>query len=165
MLYHNCLSYHHRHRHLMSLGENLLLFSLDLGWIMVSVCLGLVQIYHDKSHILGNSLKSESHSVVSNSLWPQVLYSPWNSPDHNTSLQGIFPTQGSSPDLLRCRQILYHLRQQGSPRILESVAYPFSSRSSWPRNWTLLHFRWILYQLTYQGSSSPEQIGTGGPPD
>ena len=34
------------------------------------------------------------------------------------------------------RRILYQLSQQGSPRILERVAYPFSSRSSWPRNWT-----------------------------
>ena len=29
-------------------------------------------------------------------------------------LQGIFPTQGSSPGLLHCRQILYHLSYQGS---------------------------------------------------
>ena len=28
-------------------------------------------------------------------------------------LQGIFPTQGLNPDLLHCRQILYHLSQQG----------------------------------------------------
>ena len=28
-------------------------------------------------------------------------------------LQGIFPTQGLNPDLLYCRQILYHLSQQG----------------------------------------------------
>ena len=41
-------------------------------------------------------------------------------------LQGIFPTQGSNPGLLTCRQILYHLSHQGSPRILEWVAYPFS---------------------------------------
>ena len=27
-------------------------------------------------------------------------------------LQGIFPTQGSNPGLLRCRQILYHLSYQ-----------------------------------------------------
>ena len=27
-------------------------------------------------------------------------------------------------------------RHKGSPRILEWVAYPFSSGSSWPRNWT-----------------------------
>ena len=31
-------------------------------------------------------------------------------------LQGIFPTQRLSPGLLRCRQILYQLSYQGSPR-------------------------------------------------
>ena len=30
-------------------------------------------------------------------------------------LQGIFSTQGLSPGLLNCRQILYHLNHQGSP--------------------------------------------------
>ena len=30
-------------------------------------------------------------------------------------LQGIFPTQGSNPGLLHCRQILYHLSHQGIP--------------------------------------------------
>ena len=30
-------------------------------------------------------------------------------------LQGIFLNQGSNPGLLHCRQILYHLSQQGSP--------------------------------------------------
>ena len=29
--------------------------------------------------------------------------------------KGIFPTQGSNPGLLLCRQILYHLSNQGSP--------------------------------------------------
>ena len=59
--------------------------------------------------------ESESHSVVSNSLQPHGLYSPWNSPGQNTGvvslslLQGIFPTQGSNPGLLHCRQILYQL--------------------------------------------------------
>ena len=53
-----------------------------------------------------------------------------------TLLQGIFPTQGLNPGLLHCRQILYHLGHKGSPRILEWVAYPFSSRSSQPRNCT-----------------------------
>ena len=28
-------------------------------------------------------------------------------------LQGIFPTQGSNPGLLHCRQILYHLNHEG----------------------------------------------------
>ena len=69
-------------------------------------------------------------------------YSPWNSPGQNTGVgslslsQGIFPTQGSNPGLLHCRQILYQLSHKGCPIILEWVAYPFSMGSSRPRNWT-----------------------------
>ena len=48
----------------------------------------------------------------------------------------MFPTQGSNSGVPHCREILYHVSYQGSPRILEWVAYPFSSRSSQPRNWT-----------------------------
>ena len=75
-------------------------------------------------------------------LWPHGLYSPWNSPDQNTGvgslslLQGIFPTQGFNPGLPHCRQILYQLSHKLSPRTLKWVAYPFSSGSSRPRNWT-----------------------------
>ena len=85
---------------------------------------------------------SESHLVVSDSLWPHGLYSPWNSPGQNTEvgslslLQGIFPTQGSNSGLPHCRRILHQLSHKRSPRILEWVAYPFSSGSSQPRNWT-----------------------------
>ena len=67
---------------------------------------------------------------------------PWNSPGQNTRvgslslLQGIFPTQESNPGLPHCRQILSQLSHKGSPRIQEWVAYPLSSRSSQPRNWT-----------------------------
>ena len=87
-------------------------------------------------------IESESHSVVSYSLWPHGLYRPWNSPGQNIGvgklslLQGIFPTHGSNPGLLHCRQILYQLSHKGSPRILEWVAYSFSKWSSWPRNRT-----------------------------
>ena len=86
--------------------------------------------------------ESESLSVVSDTLWSKGLYSRWNSPGQNTGvgslslLQGIFPTQGANLGLLHCRWILYQLSHKGSPRILEWVAYPFSSRSSWPRNLT-----------------------------
>ena len=86
--------------------------------------------------------ESESRSVLSDSLWPHVLYSPWNSPGQNARvgrlslLQGIFPTQGSNPGLPHCRRILYQLSHKGNPRILEWVAYPFSSRSFWPRSQT-----------------------------
>ena len=67
---------------------------------------------------------------------------PWNSPGQNTGvsslslLQGIFPTQESNQALLYCRWILYQLSYQGSPRILEWVAYPFCGGSSRPRNWS-----------------------------
>ena len=57
--------------------------------------------------------ESESHAVVSNSLQPHGLYSPWNSPGQNTGvgscslLQGIFLTQELNRSLLLCRWILY----------------------------------------------------------
>ena len=62
-----------------------------------------------------SSRESGSHSVMSDSLRPHGLHSPWNSPGQNTGVgslslfQGIFPTQGSDPHLLHCRRILYHL--------------------------------------------------------
>ena len=68
-------------------------------------------------------VRSESYSVLSNSLQLHGLYSPWNSLGQNTGtgslslLQGIFPTQGSNPGLLHCRQILYQLNHQGSPSL------------------------------------------------
>ena len=49
---------------------------------------------------------------------------------------GVFPSQGSNPDLPHFRKILYQLNHQGSPRILEWVAYSFSRGSSQPRNRT-----------------------------
>ena len=88
----------------------------------------------------GPTSESESRPVVSNSLQPHGLYSPWNSPGQNTGvgnfslLQGIFPTQGSNPGLPLCRQILYQMSHKGNPRIMEWIAYPFSNGSSQPRN-------------------------------
>ena len=85
---------------------------------------------------------SESCSVVSHSLQPHGLHSPWNSPGKNTGvgslslLQGIFPTQGLNPGLPHCRQILYQLNHKWSPRILEWIANPFSKGSSQSRNRT-----------------------------
>ena len=87
-------------------------------------------------------VKSESRSVVSNSLRGHELYNPWNSPGQNTGggslslLQGIFHTQGSNLGLPHCRWILYQLSHKRSPRILEWVPYPYSRGSSWFRNQT-----------------------------
>ena len=75
------------------------------------------------------SLKSESkgvcRSVVSDSLQPHRLQHArllclWNSPGRILEWvaisfsRGIFPTQESNLDVLHSRQILYHLRHQGS---------------------------------------------------
>ena len=96
-----------------------------------------------------------SHLAVCYSLRPHGLYSPWDSLHQNTGmgslsfLQGIFPTQGLNPGLPHCRWILYQLSHKGSLRILEWVAYPFSSRSSWPRNPTQ------LYSLSTELSGKP----------
>ena len=49
------------------------------------------------------------------------------SPGQNTGvgspsfLQGIFPTQGSNPGLLHCRQNLYHLSHKGSHKLAEWI--------------------------------------------
>ena len=72
--------------------------------------------------------ESESRSVMSDSLRPQGLYSPWNSPCQNTEvgslslLQGIVPTQISNPGLPHCRQSLYH---KESPSFLISPPFPY----------------------------------------
>ena len=103
---------------------------------------------------------SESHSVMSDSLWPHGLHSPWNSPGQNTGvgsrslLRGIFLTQRSNPGLLHYRQILLTAEPQGKPEnigvgslsLLQGI---FLIQES---NWDLLHCRWALYQLSYQGS-------------
>ena len=69
----------------------------------------------------------ESCLVMSNSLLPQELYSPWNSPGQNTGvgshflLQGVFPTQGSNQGLPHSKRILHRLSHQGSPVSIDKV--------------------------------------------
>ena len=77
--------------------------------------------------------ESESCWVVSDSLRPHGLYSPWNSPGQKTAVGSLpfsrdLPNPGIKPR--------YQLSHKGSPRILEWVAIPFSRGSSWPRNWS-----------------------------
>ena len=62
-------------------------------------------------------------------LIPWTIHSPWNSlglyagVGSLSLLLWIFPTQGSNPGLPHWRQILYQLSHQGTPTILEWVAY------------------------------------------
>ena len=100
-----------------------------------------------------NHMESESRSVVSDSLRPQGLYSPWSSPGQNTGvgsgslLQGIFLTQESNQGLLHCRQILYQLSYQGSPiwrflTKLKTVTTWFCNLIPWL---IYLHYVWKLH--------------------
>ena len=108
----------------------------------------------------GYSKWSESHSVMSSSLWPHGLYSPRTFPGQNTGvgslslLQGIFPTQGLNPDLLHCRQILLLAEPQGKPKNVgvDSLSLLQQIFLTEELNQGLLHCRQILCQLSYQGS-------------
>ena len=83
---------------------------------------------HTHTHTYIYTCESKNHSVMSDSLRPHGLYSPWNSPGQNTRvgslslLQWIFLTQGSNRGLLYCRRILYQPSHQGSPHIYKSPA-------------------------------------------
>ena len=103
-------------------------------WDLISL---LLQPFScDFYSVFGQGSERKNCSVVSNSLRPHGLYSPWNSPRQNTGVgslsifQGIIPNQGSNPGSLHCRRILYQLSHKGSSTVLEWVAYPFSSKPS-----------------------------------
>ena len=84
---------------------------------------------------------------MSGSLWPHGLYPtrllcPWDSPGKipgvggHFLLQRIFPTQGSNAGLPHCRQVLYCLSHQGSPRLGDftdagSLMHPSSRMGGW----------------------------------
>ena len=98
----------------------------------------------------GESEVKVSHVPLFETPW----VSQWNSPGQNTGV-GTFPFSRESfqprdhTQVSHIAWILYQLSHKGSPRILEWVAYPFSSRSSRPRiqesNRGLMHCRRILY--------------------
>ena len=70
----------------------------------------------------------ESHSVVSDSLWPRGLYSPWNSPGQNTGvgslslLQGNLPKPGLKPRSPTLQVDSIPAEPQGKPRVLGDTA-------------------------------------------
>ena len=110
--------------------------------VSIFTVLGGLSIFLSLVEIPGSTIinfEIENHSVVSYSLWPHGLCSPWNSPGHNTGvcslslLQGIFPNQESNLGLLHCRQILYQLSYEKSNNNF-SVQFSRSvmSDSLWP---------------------------------
>src|SRR5574337_379671 len=65
-------------------------------------------VYCHPAYLTYMQSETESHSVMSESLQPHGLCSPWNSPGQNTGmgslslLQQIFPTQELNWGLLHC---------------------------------------------------------------
>ena len=102
--------------------------------------------------------ENESHSIVSSFLQLHGLYSPWNSPGQNTGvgslslLQGIFSTQGSNTGLTQADSL--PAEPQGKPKNTEvgSLSLLQQILPTQESNQDLLHCRWVLYQLSYQGS-------------
>ena len=84
--------------------------------------------------LLNPGIKPRYPTLQANSL----LSEPPGKPK-NTGVGSLFLLHGELPyglnqGLLNCRWILYQLSYEGSPKILEWVAYPFSRGSSQPRN-------------------------------
>ena len=96
---------------------------------------------------------------MSNSLQPHGLYSAWNSPGQNTGVGSLFPFPGDLPNPeIEPRSPSLQVdslpaEPQGKPKntgvgslsLLQGI---FLTQES---SCDLLHCRWILYQLSYQG--------------
>ena len=77
-------------------------------------------------------------------------------------LQGIFASRDqTNPGLPHCRRILYHLSHQGSPRIMEWVAYPFSRGSSQSRNRTRVSCVAQADSVPAEPQGKPKNNGVG----
>ena len=80
----------------------------------------------------------KGRSVMSDSLQPHRLYSPWNSPGQNTGMGSQpFPSPGDSQprDWTQVSRIAGRFFTSWATREAPKwVAYPFSSGSSWNRN-------------------------------
>ena len=84
-------------------------------------------VHHQLPEIAQSESEKWSHSVMSDSLWPHGLWPTtllrsWDFSSKSTGvgchflLQRIIPTQGLNSGLLNCRQMLYRLSHQESPR-------------------------------------------------
>ena len=68
-------------------------------WMGVYVWLNPFVVHLKLSQYFKSAMwsESESHSVVSNSLWPHGLYSSWNPPGQNTRVSSLSLLQGNLP--------------------------------------------------------------------
>ena len=104
--------------------------------------------------------ESESHSVMSDSLWPHGLYNPWNSPGQKTGvgslslLQGHLPNPGIEPRSPALQADSLPAEPQGESKNtgvgnLSLYQWIFPTQEL---NQGLCTAGKILYQLSYQGS-------------
>ena len=102
----------------LSFGSSTLTHHCSFAFLPVCVCVCVCVCV---------SCSVMSDSLRPHELKPTRLRRPWDSPGKNTGvgcqflLQGIFPTQGSIPGFLRCRQILNCLSHQGSCLLASSL--------------------------------------------
>ena len=76
--------------------------------------------------------ENESHSVVSDSLRPQGLYSPWNSPGQNTgvgSLSFLLPNPRTEPKSLALQADSLPAEPQGKPYFSSNFDLSFQSQT------------------------------------
>ena len=80
-------------------------------------------------------------------------------------LQQIFPTQESYPGSPALQADYLPAEPQGKPMNtgVDSLSFLkqifFTQESNWESDWRRLHYRWILYQLSYQGRPSDAYPG------
>ena len=108
---------------------------LVLGLTVLHNCVSqLFKIYLSRTlthaHLMHN-VKWKSLSRIWLFVTPWTIQSmEFSRPEYSRSLsllQGILPTQGSNPGLLHCRQTLYQLSHQGSPKSSLIIYFIYSS--------------------------------------
>ena len=102
------------------------------------------------------------HACFKRMCWPLGVYlllCPYSGKSagwyrNERSRKGVSELKVAHLCLTLCNPMDYTVHGILQARILEWVAIPFSRGSSQPKDWTqgLPHCRWILYQLSHQGS-------------
>ena len=121
----------------------------------------LTMLWKKNNNVVIVSSESENCSVISDSLRPHRLYSPWNSLGQNTGMgslslfQGDLPNPGIEPTSPSLWADSLPSELQGKPKNT-GVGSLFLLQQLFPTqesNWGLLHCRQILYQLSYGNSA------------
>ena len=104
--------------------------------------------------------ESERRSVMSDSLQPHGLYNPWNSPGQKTGVDSLSLLQGDlsnpgikpRPPALQADSLPAEPQGKSKNTGVGSLSLHQQIFLTQELNWGLLHCRWVLYWLSYQGS-------------